>query len=96
MSDREHCEQIERAREAIDAIDADLVKLLNLRARRAATIGEAKRAMDESIYQPDREAEVFAHAVGSSEGPLDDGAIRRIFERILDEARRLERLSSKK
>ena len=48
------------------------------------------------IYQPAREAEVLAHVAGVNRGPLDDGAIRRLFERIIDEARRLERIADGK
>ena len=47
------------------------------------------------VYQPEREEEVFTRIVEANRGPLDDGAIRRLFERIIDEARRLERLVSK-
>ena len=45
------------------------------------------------VYQPAREAEVLAHVQHVNAGPLDDGAMRRLFERIIDEARRLERIA---
>jgi chorismate mutase len=45
------------------------------------------------IYQPDREREVLRHVRGVNAGPLDDEAIVRLFERIIDEARRLERIA---
>jgi chorismate mutase len=45
------------------------------------------------VYQPDREAEVLEHVQSINPGPLDDGAVKRLFERIIDEARRLERLA---
>jgi chorismate mutase len=93
MSGNDRRGEISAARAVIDAIDSDLVRLLNARAAQAATIGDAKRAMGEAIYQPEREARVFAHAMDHNDGPLSDGAIRRVFERILDEARRLERLT---
>ena len=40
-----------------------------------------------------REAEVLGHVQQLNPGPLDDGAIRRLFERVIDEARRLERIA---
>lgn len=85
--------RIETARRDIDAIDDRLVELLNRRAERVGEIGRAKRRLDEPIYQPDREEEIFARVRTQNRGPLDDEALRRLFERILDEARRLERLS---
>jgi chorismate mutase len=81
-------------RERIDEIDARLVALLSERAACALTIGHLKRAMHLAIYQPAREAEVLAHVCGLNPGPLDDEAIRRLFERIIDEARRLERMAA--
>lgn len=83
--------EIERLRARIDAIDAQLVDLLNQRAGCALGIGRLKEAAAEPIYQPERERLVLAHVTECNRGPLDDAAIRRLFERIIDEARRLER-----
>lgn len=96
MSDerREHDEQaIETARDEIDRIDQEIVRLLSERAERVRVIGDAKHRMGVPVYQPDREEKVFEKVISANNGPLDDGAIRRLFERIIDEARRLERLS---
>ncbi len=84
-------EEIERLRARIDEIDAQLVGLLNQRAECALGIGRLKEAAGEAIYQPAREGHVLAHVTGRNHGPLDHAAIRRLFERIIDEARRLER-----
>jgi len=46
------------------------------------------------IYQPSREADVLEHVQQINRGPLDDGAIKRVFERVIDEARRLERIAN--
>jgi chorismate mutase len=80
-------------RRRIDDIDEQLVKLLNVRASIALEIGRIKHANGEPIYQPGREAEVLAHVREANKGPLDEGAVTRLFERIIDEARRLERLA---
>jgi chorismate mutase len=80
-------------RKRIDALDEQLVRLLNARAACALEIGREKKAAGLEIYQPSREAEVLNHVQSINTGPLDDGAIRRLFERVIDEARRLERIA---
>ena len=44
------------------------------------------------MYDPAREKRIFARMKGDNRGPLDDGAIVRLFERVVDESRRLERI----
>jgi len=80
-------------RTRIDEIDRQLVKLLNERSQCAVEIGHLKKTMDLPAWQPQREAEILRNVVKANEGPLDDAAIRRLFERIIDEARSLERHS---
>jgi chorismate mutase len=76
----------------IDRVDEVLVRLLNERARRVCEIGRLKKEMGIEIYQPDREKDVLRHVRQiACEGPLGPNAIGRLFERIIDEARRLER-----
>jgi len=84
-------DDIETLRARIDAIDARLVALLNERAACALAIGHLKEQAGLPIYQPAREAEVLARVGAANGGPLDTEAIVRLFERIIDEARRLER-----
>ena len=84
---------LEDLRRDIDRVDEVLVRLLNERARCACEIGKIKKAENVEIYQPDREKQVLDHVRSiAAEGPLDPEAIARLFERIIDEARRLERL----
>lgn len=83
---------IEKARRQIDRLDGEIVRLLSERAEQVRAIGDAKRRLGVPVYQPEREEKVFKRVVAANPGPLDDGAIRRLFERIIDEARRLERL----
>src|SRR5579862_9755212 len=80
-------------RKRIDEIDQQLLKLLNARAQCAVEIGHMKKALDLPTWNPEREAEILRNVVKANEGPLDDAAIRRLFERIIDEARSLERHS---
>lgn len=80
-------------RRRIDLLDESLVKLLNARAACALEIGRLKRERKMAIYQPAREAEVLQNVEKANLGPLDQGAMRRLFERIIDEARHLERIA---
>jgi chorismate mutase len=85
---------IDALRRRIDDIDRRLVKLLNERAGCAVEIGRLKEAAGLPVFQPSREADVLANVRAVNDGPLDHGAITRLFERIIDEARRLERMGS--
>ncbi|HEY6358993.1 MAG TPA: chorismate mutase [Vicinamibacterales bacterium] len=78
-------------RRRIDEIDRKLVELLNERSRCALEIGKIKQAEHLPLYQPEREREVLENAERANPGPLSDAAIRRLFERIIDEARSAER-----
>jgi chorismate mutase len=80
-------------RKKIDEIDQQLLKLLNARSQCAVEIGHLKKLLSMPAWQPEREAEILRSVVKSNQGPLDDAAVRRLFERIIDEARALERHS---
>ncbi len=83
---------LDELRRNIDRVDEVLVRLLNERARCVCEIGLLKKAQGIDIYQPEREKAVLQHVREvASEGPLGPDAIGRLFERIIDEARRLER-----
>lgn len=82
---------IEDWRSKIDEIDRELVRLLNERSEAAMEIGKLKLNANVPLYQPEREREVLENAERINAGPLPDTAIRRLFERILDEARSVER-----
>ena len=83
---------LDEMRRDIDRIDEVLVRLLNERARCACEIGKLKKEQKVEIYQPDREKQVLEHVRNvAADGPLEPEALVRLFERIIDEARRLER-----
>jgi chorismate mutase len=90
--DAEH--DLTRLREAIDRVDEVIVRLLNQRAKYAIEIGELKGVLGLPIYAPEREKEVLLHVERVSDGPLDPATVRRLFERIIDESRRVEREAS--
>jgi chorismate mutase-like protein len=80
-------------RQRMDEIDKKLVELLNERSQCALEIGRLKQAAGMPIYQPARENEVLSNAARNNRGPLTKAAIRRLFERIIDEARSAERVA---
>lgn len=85
--------RMEECRRRIDLLDEELVRLLNARAACALEVGQVKDRLGLDTYQPAREVEVLRHVRSTNGGPLDADAITRLFERIIDEARRLERVS---
>ena len=90
---------IEELRNRIDVIDDQLVRLLNVRVACAVEVGRLKHEAGLPIYQPEREAQVLAKVKQSAtelSGPLTAEAVVRIFERIIDEARRAERIASER
>ncbi len=77
-------------RKRIDEVDRKLVELLNERSRCAAEIGKLKRKNGQPVYQPEREREVLEAVQKANGGPLTDAQLKRLFERIVDEAREVE------
>ncbi len=89
-------EGVSELRRRIDALDRDLVRLLNERSECAVEIGRLKGQAGLPIHDPEREREILHQIAQSSAGPLAAEALARLFERILDESRRLERLTNVK
>lgn len=78
-------------RRRIDEIDREVLALLNERAYCANAIGAVKKALGMPIYVPSREEDVLRNVCAANQGPLPDEAVRRLFERVIDEIRSLER-----
>ena len=93
MAEERSVSRLDQLRQQIDALDERLVELLNERARCALEIGHEKKLAGLEVYQPSREVEVLGHVQRINMGPLDNEAMKRLFERIIDEARRLERIA---
>ena len=92
MTKEEARARLEEFRVSIDAVDRRIVDLLNERTRVVEEIGRVKRHSDLPIYEPKREEQVFANITGHNQGPLTPEAVRRIFERIIDEMRTSQRV----
>jgi chorismate mutase-like protein len=87
---------IEDWRKRIDEIDGKLLELLNERTRCVIEVGKIKKAQNVRIYDPEREREILRRMKEQSRGPLDEEGLQRLFERIIDECRRIERNESEK
>jgi chorismate mutase len=83
--------KLDEFRVLIDDVDRRIVALLNERTLVVEEIGRVKRLAKLPIYEPKREEEVYTNVANSNAGPLTIGALRRIFERIIDEMRGVQR-----
>jgi chorismate mutase len=86
-------EDLNRCREQIDALDIELLNLLNQRTAIVEEIGRIKEILALGIYEPKREEQVFANVLSHNLGPMPSGAVQRIFERIIDEMRTVQKLN---
>ncbi len=91
MTNEEAQLALDALRISIDEVDLRILALFNERAVVVSQIGDIKKQMTMPIYEPKREEEVFRNVIGGNQGPLSEGAVRRLFERIIDEMRTLQR-----
>jgi chorismate mutase len=96
VSEEKAPRELARLREAIDHVDEVIVRLLNQRAKYAVEVGQIKGVLAQPIYSPEREKQVLENVERWSDGPLEPLAMRRLFERIIDESRRVERQASER
>jgi chorismate mutase-like protein len=78
-------------RKKIDELDRRLVELLSERAQAAVEIGRLKRDTNLPIYEPERERIVFENVQKMNPGPLPSRELVRIFERIMDVMRNIQK-----
>ena len=78
-------------RALIDALDLRILAILNERTRIVQEIGEIKQSFTMPIYEPKREEQVFQNITSHNEGPLSNDAVKRVFERIIDEMRTVQK-----
>lgn len=83
--------QLEEFRSRIDAVDRSILLLLNERTRVVEEIGRVKQKAHLPIYEPRREDQVYDNVTRHNTGPLTEQAVRRVFERIIDEMRGVQR-----
>lgn len=87
VADEDHLEEL---REAIDTVDAEILRLVGQRVALVLRIAEYKRVRHMPVYDPNRERAVIERLLGLAAADLDPQLVRRIFERIIDESRRVE------
>jgi len=85
-------EDLARCREQIDEVDRRLLELLNERTAVVEEIGRIKQVLHLAIYEPKREDQVFRNVLTHNRGPLPPAAVQRIFERVIDEMRTVQKL----
>jgi chorismate mutase len=78
-------------RRKIDELDEQIVRLINQRAEAARAIGEIKQKTGLPVYEPNREKDVFDHVKRANPGPLSDGELVDVYERIIDVMRALQK-----
>jgi len=92
MTQDEARRKLEEYRVLIDDVDRRIVALLNERTSVVENIGRVKREAQLPIYEPRREDQVFSNVTGCNHGPMTAEAVRRVFERIIDEMRTIQKL----
>jgi chorismate mutase-like protein len=83
-------QRLAECRNRIDSVDLKLLALLNERTRIVEEIGRIKQELSLPIYEPKREDQVFHNVTSNNQGPLSAEALKRIFERIIDEMRNIQ------
>ena len=81
---------LENLRARIDKIDHELLRLINERVSLAAKVGTDKAGREESVYRPEREAQIIDRLVHENQGPLSAEATSFIFREIISLARSAE------
>jgi chorismate mutase len=82
--------ELDELRRAIDAVDRKILELVAERVRLVLAVGDVKRARGLAVYDPERERRVLEALAELAPQPLDATTVKRIFERLIDESRRLE------
>ena len=82
---------ISRHRQAIDELDARIVRLLNERTRHVLAIGDIKLAAGEEVYAPHREQAVLKRVCELNRGPMTNDQLRAVYREIMSSALALEK-----
>jgi len=84
-------DELDQYRSQIDVLDRRLLDLLNERTAVVERIGRVKQERGLAVYEPKREDQVYANILAHNHGPLSHEAVKRIFERIIDEMRTVQK-----
>jgi chorismate mutase-like protein len=92
MSNEDAWKLLDEYRQEIDDLDVRILRLLNARTSIVEKIGQVKEEMSMPVYEPRREDQVYRNVLASNGGPLPPEAVKRLFERIIDEMRTLQHM----
>jgi len=84
-------DKLKPLRDQIDAIDAQLIALLNQRAGVAQQVGHIKAETNAPVFRPEREAQVLARVAERNQGPLASSDLQSIFREVMSACRALEK-----
>jgi len=96
LAESEKNDLMREIRDDIDAIDKELVRLLSKRTLDSVLIGKVKTSLGLPTYNPQREKEIAEKISSYVEKPLGKEAVQRIFERIIDESRAVQKEEARK
>jgi chorismate mutase len=82
--------ELDKLRRAIDAVDTRLLELIHERVRLVLEVGVYKGKHGLAVYDPERERRLLERLTSLAQPPVEPDTVRRIFERLIDESRRLE------
>ncbi len=85
--------ELEALRKSIDELDGRILELVAERVKVVLAVGQFKRENNLAVYDPDRERNMLDRLCSRAPEPLDGDTVRRIFERLIDESRRIEQHS---
>lgn len=83
-------DELRPLRDKIDAIDDQILDLLNQRAQVVINVGKAKKSRKKSFYVPSREQAIYERLRDQSPGPFPVDAIQRVFREIISASLSLE------
>jgi chorismate mutase len=85
--------ELEALRKSIDDLDGRILQLVAERVKVVLAVGQFKRENNLAVYDPERERKMLERLCSQAPEPLDGDTVRRIFERLIDESRRIEQYS---
>ena len=85
-------DELESLRSEIDALDREIVGLLNRRAALGLAAGKAKMQSGRPIPDADREREVMVRVAMANEGPIPQDALLALYRQLIDTIKRLEEI----
>jgi chorismate mutase len=83
-------DNLDDLRQRMDAIDDELLRLFNERAKVALEIGRVKKDLGLPIYVPSREAQIITRIQQENPGPLSPTSITRLYQQLFQESKALE------